>query len=393
MAIKRLRQQQPETHMKPLKRLCLDHEEQEPNTTMADRLSALPEELQLGILSSLDTKHAFETSLVSKAWSSKWTHVPFLDFNSNSFNNKLGVFDKFVYSVLSVPRSAPLVRINFIRVGVCTDIKLKKVFDYAFKQGVEELDVSIRRNRKGMSWPMIMSHTSCDSLKSLILESRCNIGCSYLGPRSGSFKNLASLHMREAIITDPDPFSGFHVLKKLKLVFFCVQTDDNTLNVHAPHLLELTISYNRVCGYQNLRCNIKTPCLKYLEVRGSNFPEFEITRALPVIDTAIIEYGGYYEIPQRKNLFDDLMIFFNVLRNVKSLTVYLSVVHILSFFPDELENQCSPFRDLKSLELDLSLFYRQKLFEGKCRPLSEVLKHVSHVKSTCYISHPMPNTP
>ncbi|XP_076943204.1 F-box/LRR-repeat protein At3g26922-like [Bidens hawaiensis] len=338
MAVKRLCKQPPETQLKPLKRLRLGDEEQQPNTTtMADRLSTLPEDLQIRILSSLDTKLAFETSLLSKAWSSKWTHVPVLDLNSYSFNNKLGVFDKFVYGVLSVPRSAPLVRINFIRLGKCTDKILKKVFDYAFEQGVEELDVSIRRNRKGTSWPMIMSHASCESLKCLKLESRNDIGCSYLGPKSGSFKNLASLHLRNAIIMDPDPFSGFPVLKKLKLVFCCVRTDDNTLSVHAPHLLELTISY--------------------------------------------CEYGGYCEIPQRKKLFDDLMIFLNVLRNVNSLAVYSSVVHILSLFPDELENRCSPFRDLKSLEVDLSLLYRQKLFEGKCRLLSEVLKQVSHVKS------------
>ncbi|XP_076934530.1 F-box/FBD/LRR-repeat protein At2g04230-like [Bidens hawaiensis] len=310
MAVKRLCKQQPETQTKPLKRLRFEDEEQGPNaTTMADRLSTLPEDLQLRILSSVDTKHAFQTSLLSKAWSSKWTHVPFLDFNSNSFNNKLGVFDKFVYSVLSVPRSAPLVRINFLRVGKCTDMILKKVFDYAFKQGVEELDVSIRRNRKGMSWPTIMSHASCDSLKILKLESRNDIGCSYLGPRSESFKNLASLHLRNAIISDPDPFSGFHVLKKLKLSFG--EVISRSLKLHA------------------------------------------------VIDTAIIEYGGYCEIPQRKKLFD------NVLRNVKSLTVYNSVVHIFLLFPDELANWCSPFQNLKSLKVDLSLLYRQKLLEGK----------------------------
>ncbi|XP_076907725.1 putative F-box/FBD/LRR-repeat protein At4g26350, partial [Bidens hawaiensis] len=225
-------------------------------------------DLQLRILLSLETKHAFQTSLLSKTWSSKWTYVPVLDFNSSSFDKLLDVFDKFVSSALSVPRSAQLVKLNYYRCdyrygyGICSADILKEVFDYAFKQRVEELDVNILRTEKQGSWPMIMSHTSWDSLKSLRLES-CSytpMGCSYLGPRSGSFKNLANLHLREVIITDLDPFSGFPALKKLRLISCHLQTDGNTLNVHALHLSELTISYFYIWDRVN-RCNLTTPNL------------------------------------------------------------------------------------------------------------------------------------
>ncbi|XP_076884318.1 F-box/LRR-repeat protein At3g26922-like [Bidens hawaiensis] len=272
-------------------------EEQETNATMSDRLTTLPEDLQFRILSSLETKHAFQTSLLSKTWSSKWTYVPVLDFNSSSFDKLLDVFDKFVSSALSVPRSAQLVKLNYYRrdyrYGICSADILKEVFDYAFKQRVEELDVNILQAEDNTSWPMIMS--SWDSLKSLKLESYSNtlMGCSYLGPRSGSFKNLANLHLRKFIITDLDPFSGFPALKKLRLICCHLQTDENTLN---------------------------------------------------------------------------------------SLTVYSSVVQMLSLFPDELANRCSPFRNLKSLKVDFSVFYRQRQFEGSCWSLSKVLRHVSHVK-------------
>ncbi|XP_076903783.1 F-box/LRR-repeat protein At3g26922-like [Bidens hawaiensis] len=358
MAVKRLCKQQPETQMKPLKRLRLEGEEQQPNAAMADRLSTLPEDMRLRILSSLDTKLAFETSLLSKAWSSKWTHVPVLDFNSSSFSNRVCAFDKFFYGVLSVPRSAPLVRINFRRLEKCSAKILKKVFDYAFKQGVEELDVSIEETRKQTGWPMIMSRTaSWDSLKSLKLQSyKENIRCSYLGPRSGYFKNLASLHLRKAVITDLDPFSGFPALKKLKLVFCELETDDYALNIHAPHLTELTIAYHYQCVN---RCNLTTPNLKYFEFRGGNFPRFETTGGLiPGLDTVLQKTG----------------------REETSLTVCSSVVHILSLFPDELATRCSLFWDLKSLRVDLSLFYEQRLFEGTRRSWSEALIHVSRVK-------------
>ncbi|XP_076931367.1 F-box/FBD/LRR-repeat protein At5g22700-like [Bidens hawaiensis] len=311
---------------------------QEPNATptMADRLSTLPEELQIRILSSLDTKHAFETSLLSKAWSSKWTHVPSLDFNSHSFK-KLKVFDKFVYGALSVPRSAKVKKLTFKRDRICSAKILKKVFDYTFKQRVEELDVSINKARKESGWP-IMSHPSCDSLKSLKLQSyKLYIRCSYLGLRSGPFKNLASLHLRKAIITDLDPFSGFTALKKLTLVWCFVLTDEKTLNIHAPHLSELTLSY----------------CVNQFTAVGD-------TRS-SVLDTVDIRLEGCYRADQVRIMFEDLMMIFNALCNAKSVTVYPSVIHLLSLFPDELADRCSPFQELKSLKVDFSSFSMQSL--------------------------------
>ncbi|XP_076933742.1 uncharacterized protein LOC143599743 [Bidens hawaiensis] len=259
---------------------------------MADRLSTLPEDLQLRILSSLDTKLAFQTCCCRKHGLLNGLMFLFSTSTPKSFKN-VNVFDKFFYGVLSVPRAKIL----------------KKVFDYAFKQGVEELDVSIEKTRKETGWPMIMSRTaSWDSLKSLKLQSyKENICCSYLGPRSGYFKNMESLHLRKAVITDLDPFSGFPALKKLKLVFCELETDDYALNIHAPHLSELTVSYH----YQYVnRCNLTTPNLKYFEFRGGNFPRFETTGGLiHGLDTVIVEYTARCRKPEEKKLFDDLMIY------------------------------------------------------------------------------------
>ncbi|XP_076903779.1 F-box/FBD/LRR-repeat protein At5g53840-like [Bidens hawaiensis] len=140
--------------------MAIKRSRKQPNatTTMENRLSTLPEDLQIRILSSLDTKHAFQTSSLSKAWSSKWTHVPVLNFNSRRFKY-LKVFDKFVYGALSVPRSAKVKKLTFKRDRICSNKILKKVFDYALKQGVEELDVSIKETSKETNWPMIMSRT------------------------------------------------------------------------------------------------------------------------------------------------------------------------------------------------------------------------------------------
>ncbi|XP_076910403.1 FBD-associated F-box protein At1g60410-like [Bidens hawaiensis] len=344
MAIKRLREEQEtETETETETSVKRLHEQQqETNTTMADRLTALPEDLQFRILSSLNTEHAFKTSLLSKTWSSKWTYVPVLNFSSYSFK-RLNEFDKFVYSALSARRSAQLVKLSFTRRGKCSAKILNKVFDYAVKEGVEELDANIIWARKDTNWPN-MSLASWDSLKSLKLDSLEPMCCSFLGSSSRSFKNLAN---------------------------------GNTLKVHAPCLLELTIVY--YSKYVN-RCNLTTPNLEYFEFRGNNFPRFEITLGLPVLETAIIEYNGFCKKLEERTLFDDLMIMFIVLCNVKSLTIYSSVVHLLSLFLEELENRCSPFRDLKTFGVDFSLFYQQNLFEGNCRTFGEAFRYVFDVK-------------
>ncbi|KAI3793927.1 hypothetical protein L1987_36550 [Smallanthus sonchifolius] len=268
-------------------------------------------------------------------------------------------------------------KLTFKRGGTCSAKILKKVFDYAFSQGVKELEADIIYSRNNKSWP-IWFHTSSDALTSLKLESGSDIGCSFLEPRSGSFKNLTKLHLRRAIITDLDPFSGFPSLEKLTLVYCHLQTDGNTLNIYAPQLSELTISYYN--QYVN-RCELMTPKLRYFECQGNNFPRLKTHQGgLPVLDTAVIGYNGFCSQNKEKMMFDDLLMLFGSIYNAKSLTVSSSVVHLLTLFTNELVKQCSPFRDLKCLKLDFSSFHYQKLFVVPCRPLKEALRLLPGVK-------------
>ncbi|KAJ0841161.1 putative leucine-rich repeat domain superfamily [Helianthus annuus] len=219
-----------------------------------------------------------------------------------------------------------------------------------------------------------------DSLTSLKLDSNSNMGCLFLGPRSGAFNKLTSLYLKRVIIGDLDPFSGFPALKKLTLVSCnLLQTDGttNTLNVHAPKLLELTIS-----DYYVNRCQLTTPNLRDFNCQGCNFPRLQAHQGgLPVLDTVVIDFIGSCRENQRRKTFDDLMMLFNTLHNAKSLTLYSAVVQLMTFFPDELAKRCSPFRELKFLKVDFSRFHCQRLFEGDCRSLSELLKVVPSVKS------------
>ncbi|KEH22128.1 F-box/RNI/FBD-like domain protein [Medicago truncatula] len=68
-----------------------------------DRISNLPDDILIHILSSFPTKQAFVTSILSKRWKHLWCYVPdveleFVDDKAEEAKNSL--FDKFVYSVL-----------------------------------------------------------------------------------------------------------------------------------------------------------------------------------------------------------------------------------------------------------------------------------------------------
>ncbi|KAL4651045.1 hypothetical protein ACB092_01G130300 [Castanea dentata] len=63
--------------------------------TTQDQISALPDSILLDILSSLPTKDAIKTGVLSKRWTSLWTSVPSLSFSDDSFAN----YDVFATAV------------------------------------------------------------------------------------------------------------------------------------------------------------------------------------------------------------------------------------------------------------------------------------------------------
>ncbi|KAI3830145.1 hypothetical protein L1987_04279 [Smallanthus sonchifolius] len=325
---------------------------------MVDRLSDLPESLQLRILSRLDARQAVQTLALSKSWVSSWTCIPVLNFTCDGL-------DAFVVNALSRRQSVKLDKLTFKHTGTCGDIISEKVFDYAFSHGVEELEAKLQYIN---SWPIGL-HTSSDSLTSLKLFSGNSANCSFLEPRSGSFKNLTNLYLREVIITNLDPFSGFPALDKLRLDFCPLRTKGNALNVHAPRLSEFAILYYK--QYVN-RCEFTTPKLRYFEWQGCNFPKLTCG-GLPVLETVVIDYNGHCRQEQERMMFDDLLMLFNPLQNARSLTLFSPVVHLLTQFP---VNGCSPFWKLKRLKLDFISFRNDNLFKGPCRLLMDLLELV-----------------
>ncbi|PWA83607.1 F-box domain, Leucine-rich repeat domain, L domain-like protein [Artemisia annua] len=280
----------------------------ETNTKLEDRLTSLPESLQLHILSTLDAQYVVRTSVLSKSLVSLWKSVPILTLSSYSFK-RLTNFDSFVKKV--VCQSVNVDTLIFKRGGKSSKKILKKVISYVCSSNVKHLDVRIKRVRGGI-WP-IFFHRYPDSLKSLKLHSQDDVLCSNLGPGARSFKNLTELYLHKATIHDIDPFSGFRVLNKLTLSR-CQVDATSTLNIHSKHLSELSILG---AGYGKcVRC-----------------------------------------VDNEEKMLDNPMMFFMKVYNVKSLKVFPVIVYILGSFPVDLVNRCTHFQDLKSLMLDFGDFH------------------------------------
>ncbi|KAJ0792413.1 putative F-box domain-containing protein [Helianthus annuus] len=345
-------------------------------------LDSLPEIPLLEIFSYLDAKHVVETSMISRSWSFLWTLVPDLNFSSDSFK-QLHVFDNFVIKVLSNRQPVQLRRLTFKRGGTCNAQMVKKVFDYAFLHGVKELEASIGYtvyNQGIWMWPI----WSSDSLTSLKLVSKYAAGCPFLQPRSGSFKNLTSLHLVWVIIRDLDPFSGFPELDKLRLVRCYLATNGQALNVHALQLSEFTFVY---CSQDVGKCEFTTPKLRYFKWKGSGLPQLKAH--FPVLDTGVINSNGRSSGKNKEKMeFDNLLMMFDTLQAAKSITLSAHVVRLLALFPVN-GIGCSPFRDLRFLKLDFKVHHiyideiDSKLF------FSETLQLVPGVKA--YLLHKSPH--
>ncbi|KAL8258724.1 hypothetical protein R6Q59_026677 [Mikania micrantha] len=123
--------------------------EEETETETVDRLSDLPESLQLRILSFLDVRHAIQTMMLSKAWVSSWTCVPILNFSSDGFKQPFHVFDDFVANALSCRQPVKLDRLTFKHGGTCSAKVLEKFSITRFH--------TVSKNWKQTSYPLRMT--------------------------------------------------------------------------------------------------------------------------------------------------------------------------------------------------------------------------------------------
>ncbi|XWS75952.1 hypothetical protein CRYUN_Cryun01aG0135800 [Craigia yunnanensis] len=151
-----------------------------------DRLSDLPDSLIHHILSSLDTKNAVQTCVLSKRWNHLWTYLPSLNFDSKSLGD-LTSFKKFVLYVLSRREPSNLHTLKFYNRSLDKTF-VGRVICYAVSHSVQEIymdnappptyellsSISLRTLLLELCSLYDDHFSRCLNLENLILD-RCNI--------------------------------------------------------------------------------------------------------------------------------------------------------------------------------------------------------------------------
>ncbi|XP_057434355.1 F-box/LRR-repeat protein At4g14103-like [Lotus japonicus] len=189
----------------------------------ADRISQLPEELLLLILSFLPTEYVVVTSLVSKRWRPLWLSVPTLDFDELRYLNRrpryrkqLG-FVNFMSTTIQARGSRQPIK-EFRLTCYCEDHLTKRWLNEVIQCGVENIDVKCYP-----SFDLPSSIFNCATLVVLKLRwpffENNDISSVYL-------PSLKTLHLKNAGFLKPQNFMallyGCPILENLEAntVFF-----------------------------------------------------------------------------------------------------------------------------------------------------------------------------
>jgi len=250
-----------------MKRRKLEHNN---NSENQDRLSDLSDCVLLHILSSLNTKHAVQTCILSTRWKNLWKRLPSLALRSSHFRHVKG-FTKFVSRVLSLRNdSTSLYTVDFCRTGFVEPYLLKKIVKYAVSHNVQQLDISIAGNLKYFP-PSFFSCRTLTSLSLNLSNGRRTYGRK-LFPNSLNFPTLLSLSLESFVLCvgndgRVEPFSALKSLKCL-IVDKCEVWDARNLCISITTLVKLTILMHHYDPEKSFGIELSAPSLCSFDFRG-----------------------------------------------------------------------------------------------------------------------------
>lgn len=229
-----------------------------------DRISGLPNAVLCHILSSLQTKHAVRTGILSKRWKNIWVSVPNLNFNDRDFKDS-ATFFTFVERVLCFRDSS---HIQKCHLHCSRDEDHSRIYGWmltAIRRNVVELDLRVEPHG-GQIFELPKSLFVCKTLTVLKLMSPFITNT----PASGCFPNLKCLlvtvHLPQYNDSMLKLFTKCPVLEELTIQG-CLQADIVlNVNIWAPRLkiLRLNFGSNSDCDAYNFFVNV--PKLEYLEL-------------------------------------------------------------------------------------------------------------------------------
>ncbi|XP_071924443.1 F-box/LRR-repeat protein At2g42730-like [Coffea arabica] len=131
-----------------------------------DRISQLPDEILVFILSLLTLKEAAQTSVLSSRWINLWKYTPRLDFDASASLDRIernpkkllgresGRYVNWVNRVMQLHQGLTLDEFRLcFDLGISSQSEIDKWLEYAFRRTVKRLEVGLSRSRNHFRHP------------------------------------------------------------------------------------------------------------------------------------------------------------------------------------------------------------------------------------------------
>ncbi|CAJ2678326.1 unnamed protein product [Trifolium pratense] len=323
----------------------------EENGENEDKLSDLPEDVLLHVLSFLNTKHVVETCVLSTRWKYLWKHIPTLILHSSSFST-MKHFARFLSKILTLrDSSTTLHTLDLVHHGKIESRLLKNVLNYVSSHNthLKELGINVRAD----TCLILSCVSSCRALTSLKLSmypKSCYNFSETLFPNSLNLPNLTSLDLTNFVFCGGQngcaaPFLAFNKLNSL-VIHKCTVKHAKILHISSETLVNLSMHNNK---FNIGIIELSTPNLHTFTFSG--IPSQIICgsglSSVKLVSIDALMYSND-RIPPMV-LLSWLLEF----ANLKSFIVSSTTLQVLSLFPNLLKVKHLSLRNLKSMEIKL----------------------------------------
>ncbi|CAH8304229.1 unnamed protein product [Eruca vesicaria subsp. sativa] len=237
-----------------------------------DKISDLPDDLLLQILSLNPSKDVTATSFLSKTWSSLWTLVPVLGYDDRNHNGDYKLFTQFVYKSL-LSNNAPVLQHLHLNLGPdCSSVDIGQWINHAVSRHLHELQIDIRSSNNGPFTLPSSLYTSA-TLQRLTL-----INCVFLDvPVHVHLPFLKTLSLKFVTYANktslPTFLTGCPNLEDL-FVEHRFENSPMDVNVLVPSSQRLHMSISNYVGKYMLKYS-SLKCLKFVGMASSKLLQIE----------------------------------------------------------------------------------------------------------------------
>ncbi|XP_010451010.1 PREDICTED: FBD-associated F-box protein At5g56370-like [Camelina sativa] len=227
-----------------------------------DKISLLPDECLLQILSLLTTRDVLKTSLLSKRWQDLWKLVPKLQYINYDEDAELWKFFLFVERSLLLNTAPVLESLHFKFVRKCRDVDIGFWVRIAVKRGLRELDFDYSLMIDEPIRRLPQSLFTCGTLVVLKLKHVSLVDVRF----PVCFQLLKTLHLEYVIFLDDESprklLSSCPVLEVLVLD----RKDDGVDNVGSFSVMVPSLQRFVYYGRSGSELELSSTALKYLKL-------------------------------------------------------------------------------------------------------------------------------